>query len=182
MSKRYIVLCDRELWQLAAALSSLAAAAGELDYVDHYSRDFPTAVLSMPKLTESTSLRNYGRAPPNLFQWLENLLRGKGSTVNTEHLPSLLTREYTSCVDWSRKVIGFYEILTGGQLLNGQLPSGVHIRIATGNSSPIVVVLFIFLCAQCFKCGPPNQVMFLREVFRVLVERQSSQSIFRWGV
>jgi anaphase-promoting complex subunit 1 len=122
----------RELWQLANSLSSLAAAAGEMNYVDHYTRDFPTAVPSMPNLVEPTNLRNKGRAPPNLFQWLEDCLKGKESAENVMKLPVLLTKIGTNCVDWSRKVVGFFELLTGSELNGRQLPSGVHISVAKG--------------------------------------------------
>lgn len=122
----------RELWQLGATLSSLAAASGEMGYVDHYSRDFPLAVLPLPILPESVSLKNNGKVPPNLFQWLEKCLKGNRPAENTESLPGLLTKETASCVDWSRRVIGFYDLLTGGEVVNGRLPSGVQLSISSG--------------------------------------------------
>jgi anaphase-promoting complex subunit 1 len=122
----------RELWQLGATLSSLGAACGEMEYVDHYSRDFPLAVPPLPNLPDSVSLKIDGKVPPNLFQWLENCLRGKRLAENMENLPGLLIKESASCVDWSRRVIGFYDLLTGGEVVNGRLPSGVQLHIAPG--------------------------------------------------
>jgi anaphase-promoting complex subunit 1 len=103
-----------------------------MNYVDHYTRDFPTAVPSMPNLVEPTNLRNKGRAPASLFQWLEDCLKGKESAENVMRLPVLLTKIGTNCVDWSRKVVGFFELLTGSELNGRQLPSGVHISVAKG--------------------------------------------------
>lgn len=140
----------RELWQLGATLSSLAAAGGEMEYVDHYSRDFPLAVPPLPPLPESMSLKSDGKVPPNLFQWLENCLRGKRPAENVENLPGLLTAESASCVDWSRKVIGFYHLLTGGQVVNGRLPSGVQLRIAPGIATSVEQRTVLAMVAEGF--------------------------------
>ena len=125
----------RELWQLAATLSTLAAAAGELDYVDQYARDFPMAVQAVAKPLESSRLRTETRELPNLFKWLEDSLRTKRPAESSKYLPDLLTKAKVTCVQWSRKVVGFYEVLAGGLLKNGLLPSGVQLQIAAGSAT-----------------------------------------------
>jgi hypothetical protein len=57
-------------------------------------------------------------------------VRGKDSAENAEKLPVLLAKDGTSFVDWSRKVVGFFELLTGTELNGRQLLSGVNISVA----------------------------------------------------
>jgi anaphase-promoting complex subunit 1 len=124
----------RQACQLARLLSHLAAAAGELEYVDHYTRDFPTFVPSLPELSKSV-LNTPARRPPNLFQWIMVRIRRERSPDDAAGLPPLLLKEGARCVEWSRKIIGFYELLYANEEGRKALSSGVHVAISDGTSS-----------------------------------------------
>ncbi|XP_024523349.1 anaphase-promoting complex subunit 1 isoform X2 [Selaginella moellendorffii] len=116
-----------EMWKLGVLLNSIAVAVEEYDYADHYVRDFPTVVTS--RVMSNVSSRSSGLII-NHFTWIENLLRKKHAT---SRLPALLTKEDGS-LDWSRKVLGFFEVLLGSGNRD-KLLSGICIKFAPGTAT-----------------------------------------------
>ncbi|KAJ7525602.1 hypothetical protein O6H91_17G058400 [Diphasiastrum complanatum] len=123
-----------ELWKLADLLAKVALELQELDYYDHYARDFPTVIPPMQQCFNSLGITAM-RSPPNLFKWFEAKITKVETILTDNMLPLLLKKDrLLSCVAWSRKVVGFYELLLGAKPIGQQLPSGILIN-STINSS-----------------------------------------------
>ncbi|CAM6122933.1 unnamed protein product [Calypogeia fissa] len=123
----------RQACQLARLLSHLAAAAGELEYVDHYTRDFPTVVPPLPELSKPL-LNTVGRKPPSLFEWILKSIKNRNTPRDREGLPPLVQNEDATCVEWSRKVVGFYELLLGNEGTGKTIPTRVNVAISRGTA------------------------------------------------
>ncbi|CAM6126515.1 unnamed protein product [Calypogeia fissa] len=111
----------------------LAAAAGELENVDHYTRDFPTVVPSLPELSKPL-LNTVGRKPPSLFEWILKSIKNRNTPRDQEGLPPLVQNEDATCVEWSRKVVGFYELLLGNEGTGKTIPTRVNVAISRGTA------------------------------------------------
>ncbi|KAL3687507.1 hypothetical protein R1sor_013816 [Riccia sorocarpa] len=139
----------RQAAQLAPLLSHLAAAAGELEYVDHYSRDFPTFVPPLPELKQSP-FQGKWKTPESLFKWLENCIKRRKVIKGSEGLPALLLRENLTCVEWSRKVVGFYELLLGDAETAEGKPTRVHVAISRGTTNRSEHKMVLAMVAEAF--------------------------------
>ncbi|KAL2629518.1 hypothetical protein R1flu_014204 [Riccia fluitans] len=139
----------RQASQLATLLSHLAAAAGELEYVDHYTRDFPTVVPPLPGLKQSP-FQGKWRTPESLFTWLENCIKRRRLVKGREGLPALLLKENLTCVEWSRKVVGFYELLLGDGDTTKEKPTIVHIAMSRGTATRSEHKMVLAMVAEAF--------------------------------
>ncbi|BBN07484.1 anaphase-promoting complex subunit 1 [Marchantia polymorpha subsp. ruderalis] len=139
----------RQASQLATLLSHLAAAAGELEYVDHYTRDFPTVVPPLPELSKN-SLHGTWRTPANLFRWVEYRIKKRRMPRSGEGLPALLLREGVLSVEWSRKVVGFYELLLGDEETAKEKPTVVHIGMSRGTANRPEHKMVLAMVAEAF--------------------------------
>ncbi|PHT38314.1 hypothetical protein CQW23_21887 [Capsicum baccatum] len=84
-------------------LCDIVAFLHEDCYLDHYIRDFPC--LSEGHEVSLTSSSK--RIPPSLF------------------------RDGSSVVNWGRKIVSFYSLLCGSELLGKRLSSGVYCVVAS---------------------------------------------------
>lgn len=109
----------------------MADFLGENNYMDHYIRDFPGLCKKFQMSGTTLSLK----ISPSLFRWLENCLQHGWSCANINDLPSLVLKDGCSVVSLARKIVCFYSILSGANLLGKKLSSGVYCNIATGSHS-----------------------------------------------
>jgi anaphase-promoting complex subunit 1 len=126
-----IVVGYRDLEHLAILLCNIANFLGEDNYLDHYIRDFP---LSCKKFLKSGTTIS-PKIPPSLFRWLENCLQHGCSFANVSDLPSLVCKDGCRVVSLARKIVCFYSILSGANLLGKKLSSGVYCNISMGSYS-----------------------------------------------
>lgn len=110
-------------------LCDIAAFLHEDCYLDHYIRDFPCLSKGHEVSLTSSSMR----IPPNLFRWLESCLKHGCCSAGISNLPSLIFRDGSSVVNWGRKIVSFYSLLSGAELLGKRLSSGVSCAIAAGS-------------------------------------------------
>ncbi|XP_015079876.1 anaphase-promoting complex subunit 1 isoform X2 [Solanum pennellii] len=122
-------LRKRDLGLLVVLLCDIAAFLSEDCYLDHYIRDFPC----LSKRHEVSLTSSSKRTPPSLFRWLESCLKHGYSSASISHLPSLIFRDGSSVVNWGRKIVSFYSLLCGAELLGKRLSSGVSCAIASGS-------------------------------------------------
>lgn len=126
---------------------------GEAEYVDYYTRDFPTAISDVSGASTS-HFRGINRTPCSLLRWLENRVKGKYPASNEESLPSLLFKDGVMCVDWSRKVLGFYDLMIGGQRSGDFSETGFHMRLSKGSVNTSEQRTVLAMVAEGF--GLPN--------------------------
>lgn len=124
-------LRKRDLEHLALLLCNLADFLGEDNYLDHYFRDFP--LLCKKFLKSGTTISP--KISPSLFRWLENCLQHGCSHANISDLPSLVRKDGCYVVSLARKIVCFYSILSGANLLGKKLSSGVYCKITMGSHS-----------------------------------------------
>ncbi|PHT78312.1 hypothetical protein T459_16364 [Capsicum annuum] len=122
-------LRKRDLGLLVVLLCDIAAFLREDCYLDHYIRDFPC----LSKGHEVSLTSSSKRIPPSLFRWLESCLKHGCSSASISHLPSLIFRDGSSVVNWGRKIVSFYSLLCGAELLGKRLSSGVSCAVASGS-------------------------------------------------
>ncbi|KAJ7959635.1 anaphase-promoting complex subunit 1 [Quillaja saponaria] len=118
---------DSEL--LAVLLCNIAEFLGEDNYLDHYIRDFPCLSKKFMAYGTSISLKT----PPSLFRWLGNCLHHGCSYAKVNDLPPLVRKDGGSVVGWARKIVSFYSILSGAEVLGKKISSGVYCNIAMGS-------------------------------------------------
>lgn len=99
--------------------------------MDHYIRDFPG--LCKTFLMSGTTISP--KISPSLFRWLENCLQHGCNYANISDLPSLVRKDGCSVVSLARKIVCFYSILSGADLVGKKLSSGVYCNISTGSYS-----------------------------------------------
>lgn len=114
---------------LGSLLCYIAKFLGEESYVDHYIRDFPGLSGSVGICETSLSQES----PPSLFRWLENCLLYGHNSANINDLPPLIYKEGKSVVNWARKIVLFYSLLSGAKHIGKKLSSGIYCNIATGS-------------------------------------------------
>lgn len=122
-------LRKRDLELLGSLLCYIAKFLGEESYVDHYIRDFPSLSGSVGICETSFSQES----PPSLFRWLENCLLYGHNSANINDLPPLICKEGKSVVNWARKIVLFYSLLSGAKHIGKKLSSGIYCNIATGS-------------------------------------------------
>lgn len=110
-------------------LCDIAAFLHEDCYLDHYIRDFPC----LSKGREVSLTSSPKKIPPSLFRWLESCLKHGCSSASISHLPSLIFKDGSSVVNWGRKIVSFYSLLCGAELLGKRLSSGVSCAVASGS-------------------------------------------------
>ncbi|KAL0359162.1 UNVERIFIED_CONTAM: Anaphase-promoting complex subunit [Sesamum angustifolium] len=118
----------RDLGLLVVLLSDIADFLHEVGYLDHYKRDFPGLVKEFG-MSQNLFIQ---RTPPNLFRWLENCLQHGYGFASTCDLPPLICKDGTSIVNWARKIVSFYSLLSGADQSGNKLSSGVTCNIAPG--------------------------------------------------
>ncbi|KAK4436500.1 Anaphase-promoting complex subunit [Sesamum alatum] len=118
----------RDLGLLVVLLCDIADFLHEVSYLDHYRRDFPGLVKDF-RMSQNSSIP---RTPPSLFRWLENCLRHGYGSASTCDLPPLICKNGTSIVNWARKIVSFYSLLSGADQSGKKLSSGVTCNIAPG--------------------------------------------------
>ncbi|KAL1825219.1 hypothetical protein ACET3Z_011997 [Daucus carota] len=123
-------LRKRDLTLLVALLSNVAGFLGEESYLDHYIRDFPRLFKFETRRTACSR-----KTPPSLFRWLENCLRYGYNSVESCDLPPLISKEDSNVVSWARKIVSFYSLLCGAELLDKKLSNGVCCNVSSGSSS-----------------------------------------------
>ncbi|XP_075104821.1 anaphase-promoting complex subunit 1-like isoform X3 [Nicotiana tabacum] len=122
-------LRKRDLGLLVVLLCDIAAFLHEDCYLDHYIRDFPC----LSKGREVSLTSSPKKIPPSLFRWLESCLKHGCSSASISHLPSLIFKDGSSVVNWGRKIVSFYSLLCGAELLGKRLSSGVSCAVASGS-------------------------------------------------
>ncbi|KAK4359004.1 hypothetical protein RND71_021233 [Anisodus tanguticus] len=122
-------LRKRDLGLLVVLLCDIAAFLREDCYLDHYIRDFPC----LSKGHEVSLTSSSKRIPPSLFRWLESCLKHGCSSTSISHLPTLIFKDGSSVVNWGRKIVSFYSLLCGTELLGKRLSSGVSCAVASGS-------------------------------------------------
>lgn len=126
-------LRKRDLGLLVVVLCTIANSLGEENYLDHYSRDFPSLSKNFGMYQNQTSL--IPKTPPSLFRWLENCLKHGSNSASDNDLPSLLIiTDASSVVSWARKIVSFYSILCGATKVGKKLSTGVNCNVAMGSS------------------------------------------------
>ncbi|KAL2248926.1 UNVERIFIED_CONTAM: Anaphase-promoting complex subunit 1 [Sesamum indicum] len=118
----------RDLGLLVVLLCDIADFLHEVSYLDHYKRDFPGLV---KELGMSQNLF-IPRTPPSLLRWLENCLQHGYGFASTCDLPPLICKDGTSIVNWARKIVSFYSLLSGADQSGNKLSSGVTCNIVPG--------------------------------------------------
>ncbi|KAK4403403.1 Anaphase-promoting complex subunit [Sesamum angolense] len=118
----------RDLGLLVVLLSDIADFLHEVGYLDHYKRDFPGLVKEFG-MSQNLFIQ---RTPPNLFRWLQNCLQHGYGFASTCDLPPLICKDGTSIVNWARKIVSFYSLLSGADQSGNKLSSGVTCNIAPG--------------------------------------------------
>ncbi|KAL0341266.1 UNVERIFIED_CONTAM: Anaphase-promoting complex subunit [Sesamum radiatum] len=117
-----------DLGLLVVLLSDIADFLHEVGYLDHYKRDFPGLVKEFG-MSQNLFIQ---RTPPNLFRWLENCLQHGYGFASTCDLPPLICKDGTSILNWARKIVSFYSLLSGADQSGNKLSSGVTCNIASG--------------------------------------------------
>ncbi|KAH7290973.1 hypothetical protein KP509_30G071400 [Ceratopteris richardii] len=124
----------RDLEALASLLGRIALALHEWNYLDHYARDFPGLFGFFKGLRSPISWKSL-KLPFNVFCCLEDIIR-TGRPINFDNtLPSFYRNKDCACVNLTRKVLSFYELLTCKGEVARVLPSGLHVEIAHGSFS-----------------------------------------------
>ncbi|KAL0452714.1 UNVERIFIED_CONTAM: Anaphase-promoting complex subunit [Sesamum latifolium] len=118
----------RDLGLLVVLLCDIADFLHEVGYLDHYKRDFPGLVKEFG-MSQNLFIP---RTPPSLFRWLENCLQHGYGFASTCDLPPLICKDGTSIVNWARKIVSFYSLLSGADQSGNKLSSGVTCNIAPG--------------------------------------------------
>ncbi|CAN6469882.1 unnamed protein product [Victoria cruziana] len=139
-------LRKRDINLLVSLLLIIATSLGELNYVDHYIRDFPVLLLET-RLFQPASIP---RRPPCLFRWLQACLRNGSKFANCDDLPPLLRRDGSLVVDFSRKIVSFYSLLMGCERVGRKLSSGVYCHLAQGSASTNEQVVVLAMVAEGF--------------------------------
>ena len=152
---------------LGSLLGHIAASLHEWNYLDHYARDFP----DLFGLFEASKCdRNWQslKVPFNIFQWLANCMRAQNSRFS-DSLPSLYMNREATCINFSRKVIGFYELLCCSEAVSKVVSCGVHVDIAAGSFETAEQKLVLAMVGENFgltdlDCLPAGVSLPLRHV------------------
>ncbi|KAL2526600.1 Anaphase-promoting complex subunit 1 [Abeliophyllum distichum] len=121
-------LRKRDLGLLVVLLCDVADFLNEINYLDHYKRDFPGLLKGFGESKHSL----YPRTPPSLFRWLENCLQHGCSYASIKDLPFLICKDGSSVVNWARKIVSFYSLLCGADQSGKRLSTGVTCNVASG--------------------------------------------------
>lgn len=135
---------DMEL--LVTLLCQISAALGEINYIDHYFRDFP--IISLDNYNVSSYIST--RTPPCIFQWLEGCLKYGFQFIDKEKLPPLVYKPSSSAVSWARKITSFYSILLGAKRIGKKLTSGVYCGIVKGSANTVEEHTVLAMVAERF--------------------------------
>ncbi|KAL6003367.1 Anaphase-promoting complex subunit 1 [Asimina triloba] len=136
----------RDLELLVILLCDIAVSLREINYVDHYLRDFPGLV---DKFGTYNSL-SASRTPPCLFRWLGNSLQYGCKFADSNDLPLLVCKDGDSVVSWARKIVSFYSLLLGSERIGRRLSTGVYYNIAKGSAHSPEELTVLAMVAEGF--------------------------------
>lgn len=136
----------RDLENLSVLLCNIATALGEMNYVDHYIRDFPCIKSEVHSFCSVA----VPRTPPCLFQWLEKCLRLGYNSADLRDIPFLVCKSKCHIISWARKVVAFYSLLLGAERIGKKLSSGVYCDIAKGSANTPEELTILAMVAEEF--------------------------------
>ncbi|XP_077233026.1 E3 ubiquitin ligase isoform X2 [Tasmannia lanceolata] len=139
-------LRKQDIRLLVILVSNIASYLGEMNFVDHYLRDFPYLSPEVGIFPSSF----VPKIPPSLFRWLESCLQYGCHSPNINDLPPLIYKDGIYVVSLARKIVSFYSILLGSERTGRKLSTGVYCNIASGSSRNSEELTVLAMVAERF--------------------------------